>query len=984
MDALVEFGLMPKEEAARKRLVRLDPYALRKRGLYERLELHELGRALFHLNQRRGFKSNRKTDRRDKDSGKVRSAIRLFHNSMSSAQTVGEALADRRAAGKPVRARLIGKGKDEHYELYIDRESIEREFETLWAAQREHHREALPPDAHDRLRDVIFFQRSLRPVIPGKCFLEAEQRRAQAGLPSAQRFRLYQELNHLRVFAVADKRERSLTRAERDTLADLLSRYPKLKFERLRKALFGANLNAFRFTIESEKRKELKGCDTSAKMLKAQAFGSKWASLSLEKQDAIVDRILNEELEVALCRYLIDECGLTDAQAQHVSELSLEDGHFRLSRLAIMKVLPHLINSHAPGSDEPLTYDKAVVAAGYESHAAKSQGALRDTLPYYGEALWRYTQDAPAATNDDERQYGKIANPTVHIGLNQLRKVVNAIVARYGPPAEIAVELARELKSSLDDKKRIEEQQARNKDQNDRAREELAKLGVPDNPENRLRLKLFWELGLDGGLAHRCIYTGRQISMAKLFTNEYQIDHILPFARTLDDGFSNKVLTCRDANKYKGNQSPFEAFGYSRDGYDWEAIIGRAAALPRNKRKRFDDDAYECWLRDDKDFLARQLTDTAYLARVAKQYLAVICDSNRITVSPGRLTAMLRGKWGLDRILAKPDESGEIRARKNRNDQRHHAIDAAVIGVTDRSLLQQVAKLIGKARQTDADRLIASMPTPWPTYRSDVEAAIARMTVSYKPDHGTQGSLHNDTPFGVVEGPDDKGRYVVRQRVSIAALKPRNVKSLRCDDVIRASISAALACADQDARRRALEAVVRDTGQRKIWWIGRMAVIPVYPRPTQGIESASAPYKAYKGDSNYCYEVYVNERGRWDGELITTFRANQKAYQAFMRDRNRFIRQTFGRRPLLMRLRVDDMLAIEQNGKRRIMRIVKLTEGEIVLAEHHEGGSLKKRDTDPNDEFNYLTKAPSKLKELRARRVFVDPIGRVLDPGFRL
>jgi len=150
-----------------------------------------------------------------------------------------------------------------------------------------------------------------------------------------------------------------------------------------------------------------------------------------------------------------------------------------------------------------------------------------------------------------------------------------------------------------------------------------------------------------------------------------------------------------------------------------------------------------------------------------------------------------------------------------------------------------------------------------------------------------------------------------------------------------------------------------------------------------GKESVTAPYKAYKGDSNYCYELFVNPRGRWDGELITTFRANQKAYQVFTRDRRRFTRQTFDGKPLLMRLCVDDLLAIQQEKQRRIMRVVKMSEGKIVLAEHYEGGGLKERDGDVTDRFRYLTKSPGALRDVHARRVFVDPIGRVLDPGFR-
>jgi CRISPR-associated endonuclease Csn1 len=62
---LIEHGFFPVDEAERKALVTLNPYALRAKGLNEALTPAEFARALFHINQRRGFKSNRKTDKKD-------------------------------------------------------------------------------------------------------------------------------------------------------------------------------------------------------------------------------------------------------------------------------------------------------------------------------------------------------------------------------------------------------------------------------------------------------------------------------------------------------------------------------------------------------------------------------------------------------------------------------------------------------------------------------------------------------------------------------------------------------------------------------------------------------------------------------------------------------------------------------------------------------------------------------------------------------
>ncbi len=136
--ALIKLGFFPPDEAHRRSLVELDPYALRKKGLYDALSGPEFARALFHINQRRGFLSNRKTDKRDNDSGTLKKAIKDLREKLSqeNCQTLGEWLAKRHESRLSVRARLRGKTqKDKAYDFYADRAMIEHEFDALWAKQ---------------------------------------------------------------------------------------------------------------------------------------------------------------------------------------------------------------------------------------------------------------------------------------------------------------------------------------------------------------------------------------------------------------------------------------------------------------------------------------------------------------------------------------------------------------------------------------------------------------------------------------------------------------------------------------------------------------------------------------------------------------------------------------------------------------------------------------------------------------------------------
>jgi CRISPR-associated endonuclease Csn1 len=202
MASLTRLGFFPVDEAARRNLVQLDPYVLRKKGLYEVLTGPEFARALFHINQRRGFLSNRKTEKKDNESGTLKRAISELRTKLKeeSCQTLGEWLAKRHEARLSVRARLHGKTKkDKAYDFYADRAMVEEEFDVLWAKQTHFNPALFTETARNELKDVLLHQRPLRPVRPGRCTLLPDEERAPQALPSTQRFRIYQELNNLRL-----------------------------------------------------------------------------------------------------------------------------------------------------------------------------------------------------------------------------------------------------------------------------------------------------------------------------------------------------------------------------------------------------------------------------------------------------------------------------------------------------------------------------------------------------------------------------------------------------------------------------------------------------------------------------------------------------------------------------------------------------------------------------------------------------------------
>lgn len=972
---LQSFGLLPDpgDREATERNLALDPYVLRAKGLSEELTLHELGRALWGL-KRRGFKSNRKADGDNTENGKIRdAAIRTEEMLIRQGfRTIGEWLGKSRMEtlaaneGLPkgerhplpqVRTRLQGNGAKAFYDFYPTREMTLREFDLLWEAQKKYHAAELTDEAYDTLRDTLSWQWPLKPQPVGKCTLIPTEKRAPKALPSVQRLRIYQDLNHLEYFRPGERPQR-LTLEERDRLAkDLLSK-KTLSFDGMRKAL--KLPPEARFNLESIKRKELEGDQTAGKLAGDKYWGKGWRDLPLDRQEEVVEHLLNTEDEAELIDWLTATHGLPREKAESVARCNLPQGHGALCREATRRVLTELEKAVVP-------YSTAVINAGFDSHSLLDDGERFDRLPYYGKILERHVAFGTGEPGDpDEKRYGKIANPTVHVALNQLGHVVNDLIRRFGPPREIVVELARDLPLSAKGKRDLESEQRKNQEANDRRREELARLGQPDNYENRLRLRLWEELDPENKLNRRCVYTGEQISVERLFSSEVEIEHLLPYSRTLDDGIGNKTVSMRWANRLKTNMTPHEAFSANQHGLDWEAITERAARLPKNKQWRFGPDAMDRFDREERDFLSRQLNDTRYMARIATEYLKKTCAD--VWVVPGRMTADLRWALGLDSLLAGHNSAEDEDPAKNRLDHRHHAVDALVVALTDRGMLQAVATQAAHAAERGDRRLMTRLDDPWPGFRDQVSACLDRMIVSHKPDHGIEGALHNDTAYGLIpeerQSPDCKGNVV--HRVPLASFNKRADLTRIRDGLLREHfLKATEGVADKD-----LSAALVAEGEkmappvRRVRVVETLNVIPVHDRET------GKPYKGYKGDANYCYDIYPDAKGKWTGKVVSRFEANQKGFNP------RDYRAEDGT-PLIMRLRVNDMLELERDGIRQAVRIVKFSTGKIYMAPHQEAGKLKERDGDKEDPFKYIQMSPSSLQKAGAVAIHLSPSGQV-------
>jgi CRISPR-associated endonuclease Csn1 len=728
----IQHGLLPVDKETRQLISSWNPYKLRKDALERPLDPYELGRIFMQFAGHRGFRSIRKEQNKTKSAevSGMKAGIEKL-STVLNAKTLGQWLYDQQQKGEPVRFRPTLEGTQIIYPFYPSRDMYEQEFERI----RQNQMASFPKLNWERVHWLIFFQRPLKQPERGKCQFYTDEERGYKALPSAHRFRILQEINNL-AFYDADNGLTEIPVKMKKRLYTLLEQNKSIRFDTMRSLLGNSTIGTF--NLENGKRDRLSGNETSVEFRKKTLWGPLWDNLSWEDQDAIIESLITENDESAL-QSLLQKYNVPPENIQNILGYNFPTGTTMLSARFMRDCAKVMIEQQLP-------YHEATQKLGFH-HSKEEQPILRYSLPYYGQVLTALVQGAHGTPPDNllfpnnqakcEYIYGKIANPTVHVALNQVRKLVNTLIRRFGRPEEIILEVGRELKLSKAKKMEIFKEQTENQKKNERAESELKQLGLIAPSKEDIKKYLLWEELAPTGIARCCPYCGKPIAGNQLFGNEIEIEHILPYSKTLLNTRDNLTVAHRHCNQIKGERTPYEAFSSNPKGYNWEQIVERAQRLPYKKRIKFSPEA----LKNFQDlFLQRQLTDNAYISRSAKQYLAVICNMNRIWVSTGRLTSMLRGEWGLNTILNRSHDTWY----KNRSDHRHHALDALVIGLCDRGLINKMARL-------NSGRGYARLAIPeFPIERESIHNKIETMAVSLKLDHGRDGKIFRETAMGKI------------------------------------------------------------------------------------------------------------------------------------------------------------------------------------------------------------------------------------------
>lgn len=985
-----------------------DPYQMRLEALDRPLSLPELSRVLMHLVKRRGFKSNRKG--KANEDGPVLKAIAEVSAEMAAAgaRTLPEFLLKARDEGRihtlrnrghldaDLKAFTTAKKKDATamtgaapLRIFTRREMYEQEFDLIWAAQSTHHPDQMTETRRAQVRRCIYFQRPLRTQkhLIRDCPLVAGQKAAPMCYLQAQEVRLWQTLNNLAIRNPDPRASRKdywieLRPEQKNVLAEALREKDKLTWDQVR-LLLGLH-SGEKFNIEAGKRhKDLKGNTTVARIRAAlspgkgkrgsQVQGNPWDLFSDRQRQQIVQRLHYEDDPHKLIRWAVNVLGLAPEVAEKLSAVELETGYFSYCVEALTKILPHLEKGLLMGASKrdqegKVIRESAVEAAGYTT---TKQVVTVPQLPL------------PTPTR----------NPVVDKALFQVRRIVNAVIRKYGMPQMIRVEMARDMRRNKEERDEVRKaQNAREKIRESHKGEIQNMLGRGPGYEPSRDEYLKYDLWLE---CHKtCPYTLRPIGRDQLYTAEVQIEHIIPWSRCLDDTPGNKTLAFWHDNLCKGSKTPREAYAEARrDHYEQMLQHVRLCAaqglvegikMSPSKARRFEWTEVPDELGDE--IANAKLSDTRYICTAVKNYLEQLNpnpgDEARrggnvfVQIAKGDTTAILRRLWGavdtsetaLDARIIPPLYEGEPVRGKNRADHRHHALDAIIIALTSVRLMQLMSRLCswnGREGLYNPAKGLKFLP-PWKGFRDEVRQTIQSIIVSHDPTRKVSGALHKETAYGLV----DPVKKIFVSRCPISELKTDDLDKVRDQSGVGERLRARLKEYGGDAKKAFSVPLFHKDNVTPIRTVRLLVTLgnSMGIRRKNHLGRASGePFKYHALGSNHHVEIFADtETGKWNGVIVSTFEAMRRASM-----KQPIVKKDHGRKKeFIMALHVNDMLEITHGDNSSIVVVQKLSEGDIVLRPHNQA-----RTDDEYKKVGRIIKTERSLRDLKPRLLDVTILG---------
>nr|AME16480.1 CRISPR-associated protein Cas9 [uncultured bacterium] len=658
-----------------------DPYRLRAEGLDRLLSNEDLFIAVYHLAKRRGYKSNRKNvlegDGEDVREGKaVLDGVAQNKKLMAfrGYRTVGEMFFKDSVFTEAKR------NKAGSYKHCVLREMLEDELGKILHAQRSLGNTLVTDSFISKLLEkktgVFVYQRPFASgnqilKLVGPCTFEPEEIRAAKATYSFQYFNVLQRLNNLTIKNTDTGTERKLTSEERAKMIAFIFSHKDVQYAQIRLELKLSDVDRFNMVNYFVQRKELE-TKTAEELRREIEKKTKFPSLSdyytirktvseidsafwiqIEKQHDVIDAIgeiftLYKTDEDIIAQLNTRIPSIPRPVVSALLGLSFTKfGH--LSLKALRKIIPHLENGD--------TYDVACAKAD-PKYTDRAKTRARKLRPL-------------------DKEDHSITNPVARRAIAQTIKVVNAIIDKYDSPSEVHIELGRDLAKNFKERMKIQKEQKQNQEGNERAIAKIHELYKLENPRGQdiIKFRLWNEQN------GQCMYSGERIDEIRLFDNGYtEIDHIIPFSRSFNDSYSNKVLVLKMRNQEKMNKTPYEYMGGDADTWQrFENLVNSMHNIgPRKKQNLL----LKKYVADD--LTLRTLNDTRFIARYMKNYIENTLlftegpQKQRVYTVNGQATAYLRKRWVL---------------HKDRTENnRHHAQDAVVVAVATPSLVQGIMR----------------------------------------------------------------------------------------------------------------------------------------------------------------------------------------------------------------------------------------------------------------------------------------------------
>lgn len=698
------------------------------------------------------------------------------------------------------------------------------EFERIWETQARYHPE-LTPTLKEEIRDIIiFYQRKLKSQKGLVSFCEFESNPIEKEIdgkivtkvagykvtpkssPLFQEFKIWQNLNSLKAqhkitkeIKEFDLEAKQLLFDElnikgnlpKDTILSLLGYKPKewelnfstIEGNRTNKSLYEAYLKILEaagydtkdlLKIKSDKDEiSLSELEVPAVEIKAMVksifktlqintdildFNAELDGKAFEQQAAYQLWHLLYSYEgdnsVTGNDHLIDllfqKFGFSKEYARLLVNIHFSQEYGSLSAKAIRKIFPFIRENK---------YSEACALAGYNHSSYLTREEIRNK---------------PLKDKLELLPKNSLRNPVVEKILNQMVNVVNAIIAdpALGKPDEIRIELSRELKKNAEERAEMSANISRAKAEHEHIRKLLiTEFGLSNPTRNDIvRYKLFEELKING---YKTLYSNTYIPREKLFTKEFDIEHIIPKALLFDDSFSNKTICVRQENLDKGDRTAIEFIEASHGNGKLQEYIDRVEMMYKVKEGAISKSKYKKLLMKASEigegFIERDLRNSQYIAKKAREMLLEICRT--VVPTTGSITERLREDWnlvnimqelnfgkykklGLTEMIAKKDGSFKERIIdwNKRNDHRHHAMDALTVAFTKHNHIQYLNYLNARKNERhkmhgnviaieqketelvfdDEGKRKRKFKLPLPNFREEAKKHLEQVLVSYK------------------------------------------------------------------------------------------------------------------------------------------------------------------------------------------------------------------------------------------------------------